>query len=154
MSLNVAAFPSLRVLQAEIIEMVSGLLHGGPGAAGSITSGGTESLLLAVKAARGWGRAERGIERPQMVLPTSAHAAFEKAARDYGVESVRVAVREDFRADPAAIAAAIPAVLAFAEQNWLELYDRPHTQRHFVDCLAQLRARRLIDDAGHPQWTR
>ena len=105
--LNVAAFPSLRVLQAEIIEMVSGLLHGGPGAAGSITSGGTESLLRAVKAARGWGRAERGIERPQMVLPTSAHAAFEKAARDYGVESVRVAVREDFRADPAAIAAAI-----------------------------------------------
>jgi hypothetical protein len=47
-----------------------------------------------------------------------------------------------------------PAVLAFAEQNWLELYDRPHTQRHFVDCLAQLRARGLIDDAGHPQWTR
>ncbi|MBY0509923.1 MAG: hypothetical protein K2P94_07190 [Rhodospirillaceae bacterium] len=47
-----------------------------------------------------------------------------------------------------------PAVLAFAEQNWLELYDRPHTQRHFADCLAKLRARGLIDGAGHPQWTR
>lgn len=43
-----------------------------------------------------------------------------------------------------------PAVLAFAEQNWLELYDRPHTQRHFADCLGQLRARGLIDDKGIP----
>lgn len=47
-----------------------------------------------------------------------------------------------------------PAVLAFAEQNWLELFHRPHTQRHFVDCLAKLHARGLIDSAGHPQWTR
>lgn len=50
-----------------------------------------------------------------------------------------------------------PAVLAFAEQNWLELYDRPHTQQHFIDCLEKLRARGLIDDAGSPQrapeWT-
>lgn len=47
-----------------------------------------------------------------------------------------------------------PAVLAFAEQNWLELYERSHTQRHFVECLAQLQARGLVDDAGRPQWTR
>ncbi len=47
-----------------------------------------------------------------------------------------------------------PAVLAFAEQNWLELYDRPHTQRHFVDCLEKLRARGLVDAHGTPQaWT-
>ncbi len=43
-----------------------------------------------------------------------------------------------------------PAVLAFAEQNWLELYDRPHTQQHFIDCLEKLRVRGLIDDAGSP----
>ena len=55
-----------------------------------------------------------------------------------------------------------PAVLAFAEQNWLELYDRPHTQQHFIDCLEKLRARGLIDETGSPQdatqrtppWTR
>jgi len=46
-----------------------------------------------------------------------------------------------------------PAVLAFAEQNWLELYDRPHTQRHFAACLANLRARGLIDAAGRPLLT-
>lgn len=44
-----------------------------------------------------------------------------------------------------------PAVLAFAEQNWLELYDRRHTQQHFIDCLQKLRARDLIDDAGIPK---
>ena len=44
-----------------------------------------------------------------------------------------------------------PAILAFAEQNWLELYDRPHTQRHFVTCLENLQRRGLIDDSGRPQ---
>jgi hypothetical protein len=44
-----------------------------------------------------------------------------------------------------------PAVLAFAEQNWLELYERPHTQRHFADCLGRLRARGLIDAEGIPR---
>jgi len=43
-----------------------------------------------------------------------------------------------------------PAVLAFAEQNWLELYDRPHTQRHFVECLAELQRRGLVDERGVP----
>ncbi len=47
-----------------------------------------------------------------------------------------------------------PAILAFAEQNWLELYDRPHTQRHFVDCLGELERRGLVDAAGHPRLTR
>ena len=45
-----------------------------------------------------------------------------------------------------------PAVLAFAEQNWLELYDRPHTQRHFAECLAELMRRGLIDEAGFPRY--
>jgi glutamate/tyrosine decarboxylase-like PLP-dependent enzyme len=68
-----------------------------------MTSGGTESILLAVKAARGRGR-ERGVTQPEMVLPATAHASFEKAAQDYGVTSIRVPVRDDFRADPGAMA--------------------------------------------------
>jgi hypothetical protein len=44
-----------------------------------------------------------------------------------------------------------PAVLAFAEQNWLELYDRPHTRRHFAECLEKLMARGFVDDAGVPR---
>jgi glutamate/tyrosine decarboxylase-like PLP-dependent enzyme len=86
--------------------MTTDLLHGGPEAAGFMTSGGTESILLAAKAARTRGR-ERGIRSPEMVLPTSAHAAFEKGAAYFDVRSVRVPVRPDFRADVAAMEAAI-----------------------------------------------
>jgi len=107
-ALNTDAFPSLRRMQADVVAMTSDLLHGGPEAAGFMTSGGTESILLAVKAARGRGR-ERGVEAPEMVLPTSAHAAFEKAASYFGVRSVRVPVRGDYRADPRAMADAITA---------------------------------------------
>jgi glutamate/tyrosine decarboxylase-like PLP-dependent enzyme len=74
-----------------------------------MTTGGTESLLMAVRAARERGRAERGVTAPEMVLPTSAHAAFEKGADYFGVRSVRVPVGPDFRADPDAMAAAMNA---------------------------------------------
>lgn len=103
-ALNVDAFPSLRQMQADVVAMVSDLLHGGKDAAGFMTSGGTESILLAVKAARSRGR-ERGITTPEMILPTTAHAAFEKAAYYFDVKSIRVPVGDDFRADPAAMAA-------------------------------------------------
>ncbi|HMK12646.1 MAG TPA: aminotransferase class V-fold PLP-dependent enzyme [Acidimicrobiales bacterium] len=105
--LNPDAFPSSRQLQTDVVSMVCGLLDGGPDAAGFLTTGGTESLLMAVTAARERGRRERGIERPQMVLPTTAHAAFEKAAHYFGVESVRIPVRDDYRADPDAMADAV-----------------------------------------------
>jgi glutamate/tyrosine decarboxylase-like PLP-dependent enzyme len=108
-ALNTDAFPSLRVLQAEILDVVSGWLRGGPEAAGFLTTGGTESILLAVKAARDRARAERGVTQPNMVLPASAHAAFEKGAAYFGVTSVRVPVRDDWRADPSAMAAAVDA---------------------------------------------
>jgi glutamate/tyrosine decarboxylase-like PLP-dependent enzyme len=106
-ALNVEAFPSLRKLQADVVGMVADLVHGGPEAAGFLTTGGTESLLMAVLAARERGRAERGVEAAEVVLPTTAHAAFEKAAHYFGVRSVRVPVRADWRADPLAMAAAV-----------------------------------------------
>jgi glutamate/tyrosine decarboxylase-like PLP-dependent enzyme len=107
-ALNPAAFPSLRTLQSEVVATVAELLHGGPEAAGFVTSGGTESLLLAVHAARGRGR-ERGVTAPEMVLPASAHAAFEKGAEYFGVRAVRIPVGDDFRADAAAMERAITA---------------------------------------------
>jgi sphinganine-1-phosphate aldolase len=104
--LNTTAFPSLARMQSEVVEMVLGLMHGST-AAGFMTSGGTESILMAVLAARERGRAERNVVAPEMVLPTSAHAAFEKAAHYFGVKSVRVPVRADWRADVDAMAAAV-----------------------------------------------
>ena len=108
-ALNTDVFPSLRVMQRDILAITSSLLGGGDDAGGFVTSGGTESLLMAVKAARDWAREERGVDRPSMVLPTTAHAAFEKAAHYFDVESVRVPVGPDYRADVDAMAAAVTA---------------------------------------------
>lgn len=106
-ALNTDAFPSLRRIQAEVVAAVGDWLQAGTEGAGFMTSGGTESILLVVKAARERGRKERSITAPNVVLPTSAHAAFEKACYYFGLESRRVAVRADWRADVAAMEAAI-----------------------------------------------
>ncbi|MCU1367538.1 MAG: PLP-dependent enzyme glutamate decarboxylase [Ilumatobacteraceae bacterium] len=106
-ALNTDAFPSLRTIQAEVVDIALGWLGGPPGSAGFMTSGGTESILLAVKGSRERGRKERNVSTPNVVLPTSAHAAFEKACYYFGVESRRVPVRADWRADSAAMADAI-----------------------------------------------
>ncbi len=106
-ALNTAAFPSLRQMQDDVLAIVGKWLGAGPEAAGFMTSGGTESLLLAVKAARDRARAERGTTKPNMVLPASAHAAFEKAAQYFDVESRRIAVRSDWRADVEAMRDAV-----------------------------------------------
>jgi len=108
-ALNTHAFPSLAQMQAEVLSIVGQWLGADDKSAGFFTSGGTESLLMAVKAARDRARAERGIEKPNMVLPTSAHAAFEKAAAYFDVESRRVPVRDDWRADVGAMHSRVDA---------------------------------------------
>ncbi|MBV8952100.1 MAG: aminotransferase class V-fold PLP-dependent enzyme, partial [Actinobacteria bacterium] len=106
-ALNTNAFPSLGRMQADVVGIVGGLVHGDDATAGFMTSGGTESILVAVKAAKERGRAERGITEPEMVLARSAHAAFHKAAHDFGVTARVVPVRDDWRADADAMAAAV-----------------------------------------------
>jgi glutamate/tyrosine decarboxylase-like PLP-dependent enzyme len=106
-ALNTLAFPSLGKLQKDVVDIVADLLHGGPDAAGFMTSGGTESILMAVKAARERGRRERGIERPNLVVPESAHAAFHKGAHYFGLEMRKIPVRPDWRADARATADAV-----------------------------------------------
>ena len=105
--LNPTAFPSLSKFENEIIAMAAQLLGGNASTVGTFTSGGTESLLLAVKTARDWARAERGIRDPEIILPTSAHPAFDKAGEYFDVRMVRVPVRPDLRADVDAMCAAI-----------------------------------------------
>ncbi len=106
-ALNTDAFPSLRTIQAEVVAIVGDWLEADDQAAGFMTSGGTESILLAVKAARERGRAERGITEPNIVLPSSAHAAFEKGCNYFGLESRRIPVGADWRADVDAMEAAV-----------------------------------------------
>ena len=105
-ALNTMAFPSLGRIQSEVCSMAADLLHG-PEASGFMTSGGTESILLAVKSARERCREERGITEPEMVLPTSAHAAFHKAAHYFGLAVHKVPVLDDWTADVAAMADAV-----------------------------------------------
>ncbi len=105
-ALNPMAFPSLRRMETEVVSMVGHLL-GGPDTVGTMTTGGTESILMAVKTARDFASATRGIAAPEMVLPDSVHPAFHKAAHYFGVRAVVVPVGADYRADVAAMAAAI-----------------------------------------------
>jgi glutamate/tyrosine decarboxylase-like PLP-dependent enzyme len=141
-ALNTDAFPSLRRIQAEVVDIVAGWLEVGPDGAGFMTSGGTESLLLAVKAARERGRAERGITTPNAVIPASAHAAFEKGCAYFGVESRRVPVGPDWRADVDAMAAAID------ENTVLIVGSAPQYPQGVVDpipAIAALAAERDIN---------
>jgi glutamate/tyrosine decarboxylase-like PLP-dependent enzyme len=108
-ALNVMAFPSLAEIQSEVVGACAELFHAPEGAAGFMTSGGTESILSAVKAARERGRAERNITAPEMVVAESAHAAFHKAAHYFGVTLHKVAVRDDYRADVDAMAGRVNA---------------------------------------------
>ena len=101
------AFGSLARFESEVVAMGLGLLHGGPGARGAMTTGGTESIFLAVKCARDKARAQGRKGTLSMVLPVSAHPAFDKAAHCMEIEVVRVPLGAGFLADPAAMEAAI-----------------------------------------------
>ncbi len=98
-ALNPLRFPSLRQMEVEVVEMTRGLLHAPEDAGGCMTSGGTESIIMAVKAARERARAERGVTEPTLVAPVSAHPAFAKAAHYLGLELVQVPLDDDYRAD-------------------------------------------------------
>lgn len=97
--LSPLAFPSLRRMESEVISMAAGLFHGDDGVAGTMTTGGTESIMMAVKAARDWARKEKGIARPELIAPLTVHPAFEKAAHYFDVEIRHAASGPDFRVD-------------------------------------------------------
>jgi glutamate/tyrosine decarboxylase-like PLP-dependent enzyme len=104
-ALNPKRFPSLAQLERESADLVAALLHGIPDA-GGLTSGGTESIFVAVSVARTIGR-EQGITNPEIVTGQTAHPAFAKACHLLGVKQTRVAVGADKRVDVEAMRAAI-----------------------------------------------
>ncbi len=138
-ALNTMAFPSLGQIQSEVVGITADLLHG-DGAAGFLTSGGTESILMAVKAARERARKERGITEPEMIVPASAHAAFHKAAHYFGLRLHKIPVRDDWRADVEATARAIN------ENTVLLVGSAPQYPQGVIDPIPELAA--LAADAG------
>jgi glutamate/tyrosine decarboxylase-like PLP-dependent enzyme len=133
-ALNTDAFPSLRIIQSDVVGIVSEWLQAGADGAGFMTTGGTESILMAVKAARERGRKERGVTQPNVVLPTSAHAAFEKGCYYFGLESRRIAVEADWRADVAAMEAAID------DNTVLLVGSAPQYPQGVIDPIAEIAA--------------
>jgi len=114
--LHADLWPSGAKFEAEIVAMTAALLGGDAAGddpagrvVGTVTSGGTESILLAMKAYRdrARSRARPRVGRPRVVAPATAHVAFDKAAQYFGIELVRVPVGPDFRADVAAMRRAV-----------------------------------------------
>lgn len=130
-ALDPTAFPSLLQMENELVGFACGLLDAPDPAVGTVTSGGTESILLAVQGARD-SRPE--VVRPRMVLPATAHAAFHKAAHYYGVEAVLVPVGPDFRADAAAMADAID------DETVLVVASAPSYAHGVVDPVTEIAA--------------
>ncbi|MER5862972.1 aminotransferase class V-fold PLP-dependent enzyme [Kitasatospora sp. NPDC002040] len=132
--LDMTVFPSVARLENDVVGAAAALL-GAPGVQGSFTSGGTESILLAVKTARDHARAVRGVTRPQLLLPSTAHAAFHKAAGYLGLETVVVPVDpETCRADADAVAAAI------TDRTVLTVASAPSYPHGVVDPVAAIAA--------------
>ncbi|XP_020638775.3 sphingosine-1-phosphate lyase 1 [Pogona vitticeps] len=99
-------FPGLRKMEAEVVRMACSLFHGGPSSCGTMTSGGTESILLACKAYRSMAY-EKGINCPEMLVPQSAHAAFDKAAHYFGMKIVHIPLTKTMQVDVKAMKRAI-----------------------------------------------
>ncbi|WP_433227576.1 pyridoxal phosphate-dependent decarboxylase family protein [Actinomadura formosensis] len=134
--LDPTAFPSIVALERQIIGSVAAELGGGSGV---FTSGGTESIMLAVKAARDAHPVEG---RAQIVLPATAHPAFHKAAHYLGMDVVHVPVDAAYRADPAATAAALTARTA------LVVVSAPSYPQGVMDPVPEIAA--LAASAGVP----
>ncbi|KAJ1944661.1 Dihydrosphingosine phosphate lyase [Kickxella alabastrina] len=83
--LHPGVFPGLRRIEAEVVRMVLDLYNATDECCGTTTSGGTESIIMAVRAHVVWGREVRGINNPNIVVPITAHAAFDKAAEYFGI---------------------------------------------------------------------
>jgi sphinganine-1-phosphate aldolase len=134
-------WPSATKFEAEIVAMTANMLGaskaGGNGASedgvcGVVSSGGTESILLAMKAYRDWAKEEKGINKPEMVVPVTAHAAFDKAAQYFKIKMKRVPVDSSFRADVAATREAI------TKNTIVAVGSAPSFPHGMIDPIAEL----------------
>jgi sphinganine-1-phosphate aldolase len=133
-ALNTLAFPSLGEIQSEVVGATAALFHAPDSAAGFMTSGGTESILMAVKAARERARTERGVTEPNMVIAASAHAAFHKASHYFDVPARKAPVDADWKAD-------IDAMSALVDENTVIVVgSAPQYPQGVIDPIPELAA--------------
>ena len=97
--LNPGAFKSLKKIESEVISATADILHGTDEVCGVVTSGGTESCLMAVKTYRDMARDQRRVKKPEMILSEAAHVAWFKASEYFGVKIRLVPLKADFTPD-------------------------------------------------------
>lgn len=100
--LNPTAFKSLKRLEKEVLRFTARLFHVDDEACGVMTSCGTESCMLAVKTYRDLGRS-KGIKKPEMIIPETAHVAWDKGAEYFGVKIRRAPLASDWGVDVKAV---------------------------------------------------
>jgi sphinganine-1-phosphate aldolase len=107
--LDPTTFPSLLKLETDVVRAIVTLLRGDENVVGNVTTGGTESILLAMKTARDWARFHKPeIAEPEIIICQTAHHAFHKAAQYFGLKVVMTPFNPvSFRADVDAMRAAI-----------------------------------------------
>ncbi len=92
-------YPSATKLESEIVAMTADMLHGDADTGGIVTSGGTESLVTAMLTYREWGRNQKGIERPQIIMPVTAHPGHDKGFHYFGIDVIKAPVTDQFQVD-------------------------------------------------------
>ena len=129
------AFPSLAQMEKDVVSMGLGLLHGPEGSTGAMTSGGTDSITMAIKTARDYARAQgRALARANLVLPFSAHLAFDKAAHLMDIEIRRIPVKTDgtYEAD-------VPTMIEACDENTIMIVgSAPNFPHGIIDPIEAL----------------
>ena len=85
-------FPDIRIMETEVVSIICNLFNGNKTSCGNITSGGTESILLACKTYRDWGKYTKNINKPEIIIGESAHASFNKAGEYFGIKLVTIPI--------------------------------------------------------------
>ncbi len=133
--LDPTAFPSIAEIENDLVAAAIDLHGGGPDVVGTVTSGGTESCMLAVLGARERWRERNGRDRrPELLLPVTAHSAFRKAAHLFDLDVVDVSVDEHFRADAAVM------IELMSDRTALAVVSAPSYAHGVIDPVAEVAA--------------
>ena len=98
--LHASAFSSTRILEAEVIRMTARMLHGSNEVCGTMTSGGSESIILAVKAARDCFLSKNPNATPEIICCNTVHAAFVKAAKYFNIKIIITKLDCEYKSNP------------------------------------------------------
>ncbi|KAG8965712.1 hypothetical protein FRC03_000252 [Tulasnella sp. 419] len=157
------AFPTIRKMEAEIIAMCLRMFHN-PTGAGSTTSGGTESIVMSCKTHRDWARDVKGITEPEMIIPASAHPAFDKGSHYLGIKihhipvhpiTRKVDVRRLARAINRNTIMIVGSVINFPDGNMDDIVALAKLAKRYgvglhVDCCLGSFIVPFLEEAGFP----